>query len=201
LDLRFNPGGLVSSAVAVADLFLASGTIVRIHDATGLEQIELARKFGTIEDLALTVLINGSSASGSEIVAAALQDAGRARIAGSRSFGKGSVQTIVPLQKTEAAIKITSAMFDRPSGDNLDRYLGRRLSSDEVWGVRPAKELDVPMYAEENGRLHMQLLERQLRGRLDKELPLDPQLARVQQDLLGRQKRSPAGTSGQSPAE
>ncbi len=144
LDLRFNPGGLMESAIDVADLFIADGLIVRIRDRRGAEQDRPAVPLGTFLDLQLLVLVNGESSSGSEIVAAAVQDAGRGTIVGSRSFGKGSIQEILALPDGQRGLKITSAIFLRPNGENLERFLGGRRPAGERWGVSPDPGWEMP---------------------------------------------------------
>jgi carboxyl-terminal processing protease len=119
MDLRNNPGGLLDQAVAVADIFLDKGVIVSVigRDKTK-KSIEYAKPAGTILDLPLVVLVNEASASASEIVAGALQDQKRALIVGQKTFGKGSVQTIVELDD-KTAIKYTIARYYTPSGRSI----------------------------------------------------------------------------------
>lgn len=117
LDLRNNPGGLLDAAVDVSDIFLDKGLIVSVdgrHDSLKRE----ARPDELLEHAPLIVLVNGGSASASEIVAGALQDHKRAVIMGEPSFGKGSVQTILPLGGT-TALKITTARYYTPSGRSI----------------------------------------------------------------------------------
>jgi len=119
LDLRNNPGGLLNQAVSVSDAFLDRGEIVSTR---GRESENTERYNASDGDLAagkpVIVLINGGSASASEIVAGALQDHRRAVVLGSRSFGKGSVQTIIPLQG-QGAIRLTTARYYTPSGRSI----------------------------------------------------------------------------------
>jgi carboxyl-terminal processing protease len=120
LDLRSNPGGLLDSAVSVADEFLAEGLIVsgtgRVRQAQFEQQ---AGAGGAFEQVPLVVLVNGSSASAAEIVAGALQDHGRARIVGEKTYGKGSVQTVMPLGEG-SAIKLTTSRYLTPSGRSIN---------------------------------------------------------------------------------
>ena len=120
LDLRNNPGGLLDQAVAVSDAFIKSGEIVSIR---GRDSGEDQRFYAKSDDLTngkpLTVLVNGGSASASEIVAGALQDQKRATIIGTRSFGKGSVQTIIPLGPGNGALRLTTARYFTPSGRTI----------------------------------------------------------------------------------
>jgi len=119
LDLRLNPGGLLDQAVAVSDSFLERGEIVSTR---GREPDDIARFSSQPGDLTdgkpMVVLINGGSASASEIVAGALQDHRRATLLGTRSFGKGSVQTIIPLGEN-GALRLTTALYYTPSGQSI----------------------------------------------------------------------------------
>lgn len=119
LDLRNNPGGLLDQAVAVSDDFLERGAIV-LTKGRNLEETQRANaRAGDIaEGKPIIVLINGGSASASEIVAGALQDHKRATIVGTRSFGKGSVQTIIPLGQN-GALRLTTARYYTPSGRSI----------------------------------------------------------------------------------
>ena len=119
LDLRNNPGGLLDQAIHVSDDFLEKGAIV-LTKGRGLEETQRAnaRQGDLTEGKPVVVLINGGSASASEIVAGALQDSKRALILGTRSFGKGSVQTVVPLTD-EKAMKLTTALYFTPKGRSI----------------------------------------------------------------------------------
>ena len=120
IDLRNNPGGLLDQAVDVADDFLSRGEIVstRGRDPDDDERF-LGKGTDLTEGKPLIVLINGGSASASEIVAGALQDQKRATILGTRSFGKGSVQTIIPLGSGNGALRLTTARYYTPSGRSI----------------------------------------------------------------------------------
>ena len=119
LDLRNNPGGLLDQAIAVSDAFLERGEIVstRGRDPTSALRFN-AQEGDIIDGLPLVVLINSGTASASEIVAGALQDHGRALILGTRSFGKGSVQTVIPLSG-RGALRLTTARYFTPSGRSI----------------------------------------------------------------------------------
>jgi carboxyl-terminal processing protease len=119
LDLRNNPGGLLDQAISVSDEFLDKGEIVstRGRDDSNAQRYN-AEAGDVLEALPMVVLINGGSASASEIVAGALQDHHRAIILGTQSFGKGSVQTIIPLQG-QGAIRLTTARYYTPSGRSI----------------------------------------------------------------------------------
>ena len=119
LDLRNNPGGILGGAVAVADAFLESGLIVYTDGRVADSKLEFSAKPpDLLAGAPLIVLINEGSASASEIVAGALQDRGRAVIMGRRSFGKGSVQTILPMNN-KSALKLTTARYFTPSGRSI----------------------------------------------------------------------------------
>ena len=119
LDLRNNPGGILDAAVEVSDLFLDQGIIVTASGRTPESRFRHDAEIGDIMDGAVVVvLVNGGSASASEIVAGALQDHGRALIIGTTTFGKGLVQTVMPLSKGRA-IKLTTSHYYTPSGDSI----------------------------------------------------------------------------------
>jgi carboxyl-terminal processing protease len=119
LDLRNNPGGLLDQAVGLSDLFIDKGVIVSQKGRIKSEnRIFYAQTKGTYKDLPMVVLVNGGSASASEIVSGALQDHKRAVIVGEKTFGKGSVQVILPIDKEEA-IKLTIARYYLPSGRTI----------------------------------------------------------------------------------
>ncbi len=119
LDMRNNPGGLLDQAVAVADIFIEEGLIVYTEGREKSSQLKFsAHRNGSESDYPLVVLINGGSASASEIVAGALQDHKRGIVMGTPSFGKGSVQTIVPLGD-DSGLRLTTARYYTPSGRSI----------------------------------------------------------------------------------
>jgi carboxyl-terminal processing protease len=119
IDLRNNPGGVLDAAVDVADLFLDSGVIVSAEGRTADSRFRRSAHRGDVLDGAgIVVLVNEGSASASEIVAGALQDHGRAIVVGTRTFGKGLVQTVMPLSKGRA-IKLTTSRYFTPSGGSI----------------------------------------------------------------------------------
>jgi carboxyl-terminal processing protease len=119
LDLRNNPGGLLNQAVGLVDLFVDEGVIVSQKGRLEREnQVYNATKAGTFKDIPLVVLINGGSASASEIVSGALQDHKRAVLVGQKSFGKGSVQVILPIGNEEA-LRLTVARYYLPNGRTI----------------------------------------------------------------------------------
>jgi carboxyl-terminal processing protease len=120
LDLRNNPGGLLDQAISVSETFLEKGEIVSTRGRRPEETQRFNARHGAmIKGKPLIVLINGGSASASEIVAGALQDQKRATLIGTRSFGKGSVQTIIPLGAGNGALRLTTARYYTPSGHSI----------------------------------------------------------------------------------
>jgi len=119
LDLRFNPGGLLVSAVEVADKFLSSGVIVSTRGKNQAEQILRASPGDDCDRVPLVILVNGYSASASEIVAGAIKDNARGAVVGQTTFGKGSVQTVIELAGG-AAMKLTTARYYTPQGISIE---------------------------------------------------------------------------------
>jgi carboxyl-terminal processing protease len=154
LDLRNNPGGLLDQAIAVSDAFLDKGEIVSTRGRNENDTKRDNARSGDIADgLPIVVLINGGSASASEIVAGALQDHKRAILLGTQSFGKGSVQTVIPLPG-HGAMRLTTARYYTPSGRSIQ---AKGIEPDII--VEPAKieTLAVRRFSESD-----------LRGALDK---------------------------------
>ena len=150
LDVRSNPGGLLSQAVKVSDIFLTRGEIVSTR---GREKKDIRRYRAKNKDHTngkpIVVLINGGSASASEIVAGALQDHRRAIIVGTQSFGKGSVQTIMPFQRSNAenvsGIRLTTARYYTPSGESIQ---GKGISPDIMVEQGEFESYDFKRYSE-----------------------------------------------------
>ncbi len=131
LDLRRNPGGLLDEAVRLADLFLDDGAIVTTRGRGGVEIARYeARSRGTLPPVPVVVLVDAASASAAEIVAGALQDNGRALVVGIRTFGKGSVQSLIPLDNG-AGLKLTVARYYTPAGRSI-----------QAEGIRPDVEVE-----------------------------------------------------------
>lgn len=168
MDLRNNPGGVLNTAVAVSDAFLTEGLIVytegRIQDASLTFK---ARPDDLINNAPMVILVNGGSASASEIVAGALQDHKRAIIMGQRTFGKGSVQTILPMNNN-AALKLTTARYFTPSGRSI-----------QAEGIEPDIKLSkveiTPLEDDEEFNIKEADLARHLQsGKDDKKKPVGP---------------------------
>ena len=141
LDLRYDPGGLLSSAIEVSDLFISTGRIVSTEGRNSPERSWDARKEATFEGFPMVVLVNRYSASASEIVAACLQDHRRAAVIGERTWGKGSVQNVIELEDGRSALKLTTASYRRPNGKNIHRF--PEAEDADEWGVMPDAGLDI----------------------------------------------------------
>ncbi len=164
LDLRSDPGGLLKAAIGVCELFLDHGQVVvstRGRDHMIREKF-LVEQAGPYRTLPLVVLVNQESASAAEIVAAALQDHGRALVAGQRTFGKGTVQNVIPIEAGKSVLKLTVATYWRPSGKNIHR-LESSKKSDE-WGVKPNPQCEVKLSSEEFGKWEQRRRQRDVIG-------------------------------------
>ncbi len=158
LDLRNNPGGILNGAVAVADVFLSDGVIVSTRGRDERDNVEYrATARDMLDDVPLVVLVNSGSASASEIVAGALQDHHRAVVMGSKTFGKGSVQTILPL-KNGAALKITTARYYTPSGRSI-----------QATGIEPDIPAGELVFSEDGDAPGIEVREVNLAGHLENE--------------------------------
>ena len=151
VDLRFNPGGLLASAIEVADLFLTEGEIVSTSGRNSPKRSWSARKPDTFEGFPMVVLVNRYSASASEIVSASLQDHKRALVIGERTWGKGSVQNVIELESGKSALKLTTAAYRRPNGQNIHRFPDSKES--DQWGVMPDAGYEIKLSDEEMGQL------------------------------------------------
>lgn len=147
LDLRFNPGGLLSEAIEVCDLFLNEGTIVSTKGRNVPERSWEAHKPGTFDEFPIAVVVNRYSASASEIVSACLQDHKRAIVVGERTWGKGSVQNVIDIGDGDSALKLTTASYLRPSGKNIHRFPDSK--EEDEWGVKPNDDFEARFSDEE----------------------------------------------------
>jgi len=154
LDLRFNPGGLLPVAVNICDMFVDDGVLVSIRpgNSRANERMIKGHSEGSYLNFPMVCLVNDGSASGSEIVAACLQDHNRAVIMGERSFGKGSVQNVETFPETGGKIKLTTATFWPPSGRNLNKA-STNGKEEEDWGVRPDKGFSLKLDRAEKDEL------------------------------------------------
>ena len=168
IDLRFNPGGLLTSAIEVSDLFVADGRIVSTQGRNTPERTWEAVKDGTFEDFPIAVIVNKFSASASEIVSACLQDHKRAVVIGERTWGKGSVQNVIELEGGKSALKLTTASYQRPNGHNIHRFPNSK-DSDE-WGVVPNAGMEVKLNDREMAEFLRERRERDILVKSSKEV-------------------------------
>ena len=154
LDLRNNPGGVLQASVRVVDAFIEEGSIVSTKGRLGGNDMTFSASLATIApDVPLAVLVNNGSASASEIVAGALQDHGRAVVMGTQSFGKGSVQTVLPLDDTRA-IKLTTSMYYTPSGRSIQAQgITPDIIVDDAFVTRRSRSISQYNEADLPGRL------------------------------------------------
>ncbi|MFN3944147.1 MAG: S41 family peptidase, partial [Allosphingosinicella sp.] len=185
LDMRSNPGGLLDQAVSLTDLFLERGEVVsqRGRKRTDIERY-YARPGDAAKGLPVVVLVDAGSASAAEIVAGALQDHRRAVVMGDRTFGKGSVQTLIPLGRGEAAIRLTTARYYTPSGKSV-----------QEGGITP--DIMVPQISDPDYRTRTRIRESDLRRHLVNEAAVgedvlqddgrpDPRFAATPEELKAR---------------
>jgi carboxyl-terminal processing protease len=147
IDLRNNPGGLLDAATAACEPFLKKGDLIVSTKRRGVDDPCRASGRGKYQGLPLVVLVNHYSASASEIMAACLQDHQRAVVVGERTWGKGTVQNVIPIEGGKSILTLTTASYWRPSGKNIHRSEKSRPEDD--WGVRPDAGCDVKMSDEE----------------------------------------------------
>jgi carboxyl-terminal processing protease len=142
LDLRDNAGGSLDAAVAVCQMLLPAGKEIVTTRGRGqqVRQRYATSSDGKFMNLPLAVVVNQNSASAAEIVAACLQDHERAQVAGQRSYGKGTVQELLPMESGNSLLKLTWASFWRPSGANIHRKPSDK--EDSAWGVSPDRGLE-----------------------------------------------------------
>jgi carboxyl-terminal processing protease len=182
LDLRNDPGGLLSAAVSIGDDFLNQGTVVSIHGRNGADDhVYRATPGELLPNTPVVVLINGASASASEIVAGALQDTKRATVMGTQSFGKGSVQTVIPLNG-HGALRLTTALYYTPSGRSIQGQ-----------GISPNVVVEVPKDQQVEGGLVLR--ESQLQGAFKNPGTLNPSSSKPgtkNENALGESKEANA---------
>jgi carboxyl-terminal processing protease len=158
LDLRFNPGGRLEEAINVVDMFVPKGVIVSTKGRNRPERSVSATEAGTLPYFPMIVLVNEHSASASEIVAGSLQDNRRALVVGERTYGKGSVQEVIPLDSRGGELKLTVAYYYLPSG----RLVHRKKDATD-WGVQPQISVPLDQNAETKAFIDMTERDRFLR--------------------------------------
>lgn len=179
LDLRNNPGGLLSQAIDVSDIFLDSGIIVSTKGRNSSQDMQVsAKKNDTEQNYPIVVLVNGGSASASEIVAGALQDNKRALILGTKTFGKGSVQTILPLSDG-SGLRLTTARYYTPSGKSI-----------QASGITPDIEVPYnPPKEEKDGDKPKFIREKDLKGHMENDTERKEETKAKTDDRDGRIKK------------
>jgi carboxyl-terminal processing protease len=177
LDLRWCPGGFLDEATKTAELFLGECTIATVKgresDELFLEKVVYrAANQKPFADFPMLVLVNGETSGGAELIAAALQDHGRAVVAGQRTLGKGSVQTPIPIGVEGSFLKLTTGTLIRPSGKNLHRFPDSKPSDD--WGVLPNRGLEFRVTPDLSRAVRQEWLLQSLRpGSSVERLPMD----------------------------
>ena len=189
LDLRSNPGGLLSQAVKVADVFLDSGMIVYTKGRLDNQQQKYLAHPGGYTDLPLIVLVNQGSASASEIVAGAVQDHGRAVVLGTKTFGKGSVQTILPLEDG-AALRLTTAMYYTPNGRSI-----------QVTGVEPDYIVENVLPDQLAATRQSGIREENLRGHFDNAADQDTAPVQIREGAPDTDAAAPSTTDASAAQE
>lgn len=151
IDLRNNTGGLLDVAVEVCDLFLPEKmTIVttKVRDQKIDSEMVSMSPERTDPTMPICILVNRNSASASEVVSGCLQDHGRATVIGEQTWGKGTVQNVIPIQRGESALKLTTASYWRPSGRHIDRY-DEIAKETKIWGIQPNEGWEIELSEED----------------------------------------------------
>jgi carboxyl-terminal processing protease len=191
LDLRDDAGGALDAAVEVSDLFLPAGRpIVTTRGRDQQVRDRYLSSGGGYTDLPLAVIVDRNSASASEIVAACLQDYGRAEIVGERSYGKGTVQRLMRVESGRSLLKLTSATYWRPSGKNIHRMPGD--DNTKEWGVSPDEGLQIDVDRDEYRMWRDYRVRRDLIGDdIDSKLAVELDLAdgKIPSDFEDRPRR------------
>jgi carboxyl-terminal processing protease len=186
LDLRHNFGGILRSAVGACDFFVSDGVIVTTRGRDKKQNLETFRATGKARYTSwpVAVLVDHLTASAAEIVAACLQDHHRATVIGERTWGKGTVQNVIPLEGGKSALKLTVATYWRPNERNIHR--SRDAKDDDDWGVRPDRGCELKLSDEDQLRSAGERRQRDAMGRRadEKSPPLfDPPLDKAIEDL------------------
>jgi len=198
LDLRDNPGGLLSSAIEVCDLFLKEGVIVSTKGRNTQDKVYSASGDALLPEIPLVILVNGWSASASEIVSGCLQDHKRAVVIGERTFGKGSVQNVIELDDGKSALKLTTASYRRPNGKNIHRFNDSKVDDD--WGVRPNEGYELKLSDDEHRSYAIWRNERdRIHGKPHAPLKKDEKAAEAPKEEKKEEK--PAEVKEEKPAE
>lgn len=197
IDVRNNPGGSLRAVIDICELFVGREDIVSIKARDSTDSRPFRGQAAGDKSYPVAVLINGYSASASEILAACLQDHGRATVIGERSYGKGSVQQVAPYKYTEGQLKYTEARYYPPSGRNIDKIAAEQdasLKQRDEWGVRPDLGFEVKLTREEAADFQEYFRDLAIIPPAGKKLPTtdltkDRQLAKAVEHLRSQIKR------------
>ena len=171
IDLRNNTGGLLDVAIDICDMFLPQELPIVSTKGRGkviLQEFFSSSNLSLNPGVPICILINRNSASASEILAGCLQDHGRAIVIGEQTWGKGTVQNVIPIRRGESALKLTTASYWRPSGKSIDRY-DEISKQTQVWGIQPDPGFEIEVAEEEVFENMRQRNRRDLRGLLTDE--------------------------------
>lgn len=196
IDLRFNGGGVLDSAAEIANRFIKSGIIYETRGRKTTKKYESVAERATLAGMPVVILVNGETASASEVLTAALADHGVAAVVGSRTYGKGVVQALKRFEDNHAYVKITTAYYFTPAGRNLERPRNDDVKDTRAGGIAP--DVEVPLSSEErsvviNGlakfdvpaKYEAEVSQRRERRRLPKLQFTDPQMAAALAILRG----------------
>jgi carboxyl-terminal processing protease len=202
IDLRNNTGGLLDVAVDVCDLFLPDKkkivtTKVRDHEIDVVTKSDSPEK--SDPKMPICILVNRNSASASEVVSGCLQDHGRVTVIGEQTWGKGTVQNVIPIQRGESALKLTTASYWRPSGKHIDRY-DDIAKETKTWGIQPDEGWEIELSEVDifkNSRLRYV---RELKGLLTSEqLQMVQEISRL--NMVATEEKMEAEALGDSKEE
>jgi len=171
IDLRNNTGGLLDVATDICDMFLPEELLIVSTKGRGkvvLQEFSSTPQLALNPSVPICILVNRNSASASEILAGCLQDHGRAIVIGEQTWGKGTVQNVIPIRRGESALKLTTASYWRPSGKSIDRH-DEISKKTNVWGIQPNEGFEIEVEEEQVFENMRQRNLRDLRGLLTEE--------------------------------
>ena len=197
IDVRFNPGGYLQTAVEIADQFLEEGVIVSTEGRNSRPVTRTAKKAGTFSGFPIVVLTNRYSASASEILAAALQDHKRGIVVGERTWGKGSVQNTLDIEEGKSKLKLTTASYYRPSKEKIHRFPGETEA--DKWGVMPDDGMKVEFTREQMIDFNLERTKRDIYVKSPVPSTFDDTQLKKAMEVLSQEIAK--GATGDKPAE
>jgi len=197
IDVRFNPGGYLQTAVEIADQFLNEGVIVSTEGRNSRPVTRTAKKAGTFSGFPIVVLTNRFSASASEILAAALQDHKRGLVVGERTWGKGSVQNTLDVEDGKSKLKLTTASYYRPSKEKIHRFPGETEA--DKWGVMPNDGMKVEFTMDQMRAYNFERSQRDIYSKTPTPSAFDDTQLKKAIEVLGQEIAQ--GAAGDKPAE